>query len=106
MFNLNRVSINPTHYRKKLATDGENERTGDYVFQFTQPTIIDVSLSFDQLDNAKKQECIAKLLTAQENGEKADIIGIQTTKNYKNGAVHIFTVSDVIYHAPKKGAGA
>lgn len=100
MFSMNRVSINPTHYRKKLETDKDDERTGDYIFRFTQPTIVDVQLSFDQLEPSKKQDCIAKLLLAQEEGRQAEIVGIQTTKNYKSGAMHIFTVSDVIYNSP------
>lgn len=104
MFSMNRVTINPTHYRKKLDTDKDDERTGDYVFKFTQPTIVDVSLSFDQLEPQKKQECIAKLLLAQQEERQADIVGIQTIKNYKNGPMHIFIVSDVIYHSTKKSA--
>lgn len=99
MFSMNRVSINPTHYRKKLETDKDDERTGDYVFKFEQPCFVDVQLSFDKLEPSKKQDCIGKLLLAQQEGNQAEIIGIQTTKNFKNGVMHIFTVSDVIYNS-------
>lgn len=97
MFNQSKMTITPDFYRKKKDTDVGDERTGDYVFKTIQPTVVDVILDLSQLSDAKKADAIQKMVTANQSGEKLEVLGFNVTKNYKSGAVYSFVVSDVIY---------
>lgn len=94
MFNQPTYTIKTSHYRKK---DENGNANGEYVFQFNFAVPATATLDFSNLSKDKQDELKQRLLLAEKNGDDVQIIGTQSTKNYKTGAVYILFVSDVIY---------